>query len=221
MDSMLREALGKTRRLRQQVEDVLLGEDGDEWERELKNFLAKRPCWSGIKLKPHRSKFLDLLSVGQTIIIDDTDGTETISQAKDVFSGQIEPEFKTWNLDVPSEARPATLVMVYELMENGRFNQFFPSLGKLNNLCLTQAQIKKFCRDHNKWILMDGWGTFFLFTPKGEPIKHDKSNLFVARVSVYDRRLLDVDFFRFSYADAWGGGRRRRVVVPQLTVRPL
>ncbi|OJI06955.1 hypothetical protein BK005_02300 [bacterium CG10_37_50] len=45
---MLREALLKYRGLRQQVENVLLGDDGDEWEAELKNFLAKRPCWGKI-----------------------------------------------------------------------------------------------------------------------------------------------------------------------------
>lgn len=46
MDSMLRKALCKHRRLRDQLENLLLGEDGDEVERQLKNFVAKRPCWT-------------------------------------------------------------------------------------------------------------------------------------------------------------------------------
>lgn len=46
MDAMLRKALRKYNGLRQQVDNVLLGEDGDMWETELKKFLAKRACWN-------------------------------------------------------------------------------------------------------------------------------------------------------------------------------
>ena len=46
MDTMLRKALRKYSALRQQVDNVLLGEEGDIWEAELKKFLARRQCWT-------------------------------------------------------------------------------------------------------------------------------------------------------------------------------
>lgn len=46
MELMLRQALRETRGLRDQFENCLLGEDGEMWKREAKNFLAKRPCWT-------------------------------------------------------------------------------------------------------------------------------------------------------------------------------
>lgn len=45
MDHTLREALRKHRALRTQLDNMLLGDDGDEVEAELKRFVAKRPCW--------------------------------------------------------------------------------------------------------------------------------------------------------------------------------
>ena len=47
---MLRKALRKNRELRNQVENVLLGDEAEVWEAELKKFLAKRQCW--VKGKP-------------------------------------------------------------------------------------------------------------------------------------------------------------------------
>jgi hypothetical protein len=46
MDPVLRVALRKHNELRQQLDNVLLGDNGDKWEKEFKNFLAQRPCWS-------------------------------------------------------------------------------------------------------------------------------------------------------------------------------
>ncbi|OGE82859.1 MAG: hypothetical protein A2846_01270 [Candidatus Doudnabacteria bacterium RIFCSPHIGHO2_01_FULL_49_9] len=45
MDNTLRQALRKTRELRHQVENLLLGDDGEIWEAELKKWVTKRPCW--------------------------------------------------------------------------------------------------------------------------------------------------------------------------------
>ncbi len=45
MDSMLKNALLQHRALRNQLENMLLGEDSEEVEKQLKNFVAKRPCW--------------------------------------------------------------------------------------------------------------------------------------------------------------------------------
>jgi hypothetical protein len=55
VDPTLREALRKHRALRTQLDNMLLGDDGDEVEAELKKFVAKRPCWgprpTGLSLK--------------------------------------------------------------------------------------------------------------------------------------------------------------------------
>lgn len=45
MDTTLRQALRRTRELRNQIENLLLGDEGDIIEAELKKFVAKRPCW--------------------------------------------------------------------------------------------------------------------------------------------------------------------------------
>ena len=45
MDTALRNALRKYNGLRQQLDNVLLGDDGDLWEAELRKFVAKRACW--------------------------------------------------------------------------------------------------------------------------------------------------------------------------------
>ena len=58
MENMLREALRKNRELRNQFENVLLGEDGEVWEKEAKKFLSKRPCW----VKTEKEKKLRILT---------------------------------------------------------------------------------------------------------------------------------------------------------------
>ncbi len=45
MDIMLRDALRKYNGLRAQLDRNLLGDDGEEWERQLKKFLRKEPTW--------------------------------------------------------------------------------------------------------------------------------------------------------------------------------
>lgn len=52
MDDMLRKALRKHNGLRQQLDNMLLGDNGDEVEMELKKFLTKRPCWIPFIEKP-------------------------------------------------------------------------------------------------------------------------------------------------------------------------
>lgn len=206
MEPMLREALGKTRRLRQQVEDVLLGPDGDEWERELKNFLAKRPCWVKEKTKPQRSDFLRLLTT-EPPVIGACSGRETLALAHDVF-GYIDPNFKNWELNEPDRDTPDTPVAVHELIKDGCFGQFFRLLGELDKLCLTQNQIKKFCVNHKAWLQTEGYSTFFLFKKNGK--------FFVADVDFDCEDRLSVSVRHLSDDYVWLAEYRRRIVVPQL-----
>lgn len=155
-----------------------------------------------------KTSHLTCISLGKDTVLDPTDGTETIANAKDVFPDYIDSDFKNWGLDVPAEATKRVKTHVFEMTQDGDFKAIFGSFGEnLDRLCLTQAQIKQFCKKHAKWLRTDGYGTFFLF-------KVGK-DYFVADVDVYSDGLY-VHVFRLSYDYVWDAGYRPRVVVPQL-----
>ncbi len=136
------------------------------------------------------------------------DGTRTIAQATDVFKWGIDGDFKNWGLDVPSKATSTVQADVHELVWEGRFNQFFPSLNSdIKQPCWTQHQIIAFCLEHRGQLRTEGWANFFLFEANND--------FFVARVSVYDDGQLDVDVDRFSHDRVWYAKDRHRVVVPR------
>ncbi len=70
MDPMLRKALRKYSGLRQQLENVLLGDEGDIWEAEMKNFLAKRPCWTNSQVAQATESKLESVPVSPIVIFD-------------------------------------------------------------------------------------------------------------------------------------------------------
>jgi hypothetical protein len=204
MDAMLRIALGKYTRLRQQVENVLLGDEGDKWESELKKFLAKRPCWKGDQ--PAKT-YTCPISDGHILTLPADDGIRTIAQASDVFS-YIDSDFKNGGLYVLSEPTPDLSVVVREMIRGGDFKTIFGELGDIACLCLTQGQIIDFARLYMKWLRTGGYGTFFLFQKDGQ--------LFVARVRVDSVGRLEVDEYRFLQRDVWDTMGGLRIVVPQL-----
>jgi hypothetical protein len=159
---------------------------------------------------------LKLISSGEAISIGATDGTETPSESSDVFDGYIDGDFKNWGLDVPSAPSPKVAVEVYEMIEDADFKKMFGGFGEnLDRLRFSWPQVKSFAKTNRKWLRTEGYATFIPFTKAGESVNEDKSNLFVAYVSVYDGRLkVYVDQFSFAYV--WYGENRRRVVVPQL-----
>ena len=220
MDAMLRKALRKYSGLRQQVDNVLFGDDGDTWESELEKFLAKRPCWTGDQKKPVPAKkavtYTRSISDGHTIMLPANDGTRTIAQASDVFA-HIVSDFKNLNLDVPSSSSVEMLVTVREMIKNGDFKTIFGELGNIARLCLTQGQIVDFARLHKEWVRTEGYGTFFLFR-KGEEIPLSFKDVFVARVDLRSDGRLGVRVRPFLRGRVWGAGNRRRFVVPQLTL---
>jgi len=151
---------------------------------------------------------LRLISGGKSIIIDDCDGSETIANAKDIFKSGIDSDFKNWGTDKPGQATEETAVQVHEMVKDATFAQMFGSLGTdLDKLCLTQHQIKKFCKKHANWLRTDGYGTFFLFKVEDQ--------YFVANVNVRGDGLR-VYVGRLESGYVWGAEGLRRVVVPQL-----
>lgn len=114
------------------------------------------------------------LSSGEEIILDPTDGKETLAEARNLFNW-IDADFKNYGTNVPAAPTGRMLTSVLEMAEDATFEQMFGSLpASLDDLCLTQAQIKQFVKNHRKWLRTDGYATFFLFKANGEH--------FVARV---------------------------------------
>jgi len=151
-----------------------------------------------------------LLSKGESIIIDACEGKETLADAKDVFKSGIDPDFKNWNTNKPSKNTEETAVQVHEIVKDSTSVQMFGSLGTdLDKLCLTQSQIKNFCKKHSNWLRTDGYATFFLFKVDNQ--------FFVARVRV-DSDGLCVHVFRFEDDNVWYADNANRIVVPQQTV---
>lgn len=151
---------------------------------------------------------LRLISGGQKIVLAVTSGKHTLTNASDVFDGYIDSDFKNWGLDVPEEATGEKEVAVYEMKDNGTYAEIFGGFGEnLDRLCLTQDQIRVFCRDQRQWLHPQGYGTLFLFKVNGK--------FFVARVDVRGGRL-EVYVYQFEYASVWRAEFRYRVVVPQL-----
>ena len=151
-----------------------------------------------------------LLSKGECIIIDACDGKEILADAKDVFKSGIDSNFKNWDLNKTDKDTEETAVQVHKIVKDPTFVQMFGSLGTdLDKLCLTQSQIKNFCKKHSNWLRTDGYATFFLFKVGDQ--------FFVADVRV-DSDGLCVDVVRFEDDDVWNADVAHRLVVPQQTV---
>ncbi|PCI30239.1 hypothetical protein COB55_00460 [Candidatus Wolfebacteria bacterium] len=56
MDIMLRSALREHHGLRNQLDKNLIGNHGDEWEKEFKKFLRKEPCWNDVQAGGSQAK---------------------------------------------------------------------------------------------------------------------------------------------------------------------
>jgi hypothetical protein len=151
-----------------------------------------------------------LLSKGESILIDACDGKETLADAKDVFKSDIDSDFKNWNTNKPSNNTEETAVQVHEIVENSTFVQMFGSFGTdLDKLCLTQSQIKNFCKKHSKWLRADGYATLFLFKVDNQ--------FFVVSVCMDSGGLsVYVDHFNKDYV--WSADATHRLVFPQQTV---
>ena len=159
--------------------------------------------------QPEKVLYLKLLSGAETLMLDALDGKETLATAKETFPSGIDGDFKNWGTNKPGIATKEQAVDVHELVKDGTFAQMFGSLGTdLDKLCLTQAQIKNFCKKHPQWLRQNGYATFFLFKVEDQ--------FFVANVNV-DSGGLRVDVFRFGSDRVWNTESSHRVVVPQLT----
>jgi hypothetical protein len=152
------------------------------------------------------------------LFVDDlgiTDGTETIWEASEVFTGFRDPDLLDWNLNIPGKATPAMSITGMEIIEDGTMAEIFGSIGDdLNKLRLSQAQIKLFAKHHYSKFDPDRWATFLLFTRADEPVNEDQSNLFIASVGIRDLKLIVV-VRRYSSDHVLEARGRPSIVVPQ------
>ncbi len=159
---------------------------------------------------PTTTTHLRLISGGKSIVIPATDGTRTLAQASDVFTGCIDSNHVKWGLDVPQSPTTAMSVEVFEQTRDGTFANIFDSMRRSHDqMCFRQNQIVVFCKKHRNRLPTDGYSTFFLFKEDGK--------YFVARVYfvVDDRLKVRVDLL--SSACVWLAEYRHCFVVPQLT----
>lgn len=152
-------------------------------------------------------KFLKLISGGESLILDAVDGTEILTNAKEMFAW-IDSDFNDWGAHEPGKPTAETTVDVYEMAKDATFSQMFSELNvDVSKLCLTQHQIKNFVKKH-QWLRTGGYGTFFLFKSNGV--------FFVARVYFSSDDGLHVHVSRFESSDVWYAGCRHRLVIPRL-----
>lgn len=139
---------------------------------------------------------------------------DTIARAKDVFTGWIDSDFERLGTDVKSPKTEETGLAVLEMDKDGTFKELFGSISKdTDSMCLTQAQIIAFVKEHKDKLRTEGWATFFLFKVNGE--------VFVARVFLGSDEGPYAVVFRFSGDDVWDAEGRRRFVVPATVIQTL
>jgi len=192
--------------------EKLGGDDSFAWFTELKKFLRKEPCWTA----EVKNLSLRLIASGKQIIIAACDGTQTLAQAKEMFSSDIHYGFKNFNLNKPGEATEETVVQVYELLQHATYAQMYESLGvDLGKLCMTQHQIVAFCEQNPDWLHLDDEHVITSFLFRGDEGKSaTPDNLFVANAYAQCGKL-DCAVYQFELPSYWETrDQKHRLVFP-------
>ena len=148
---------------------------------------------------------LRLLSGNEPLVLDPTDGLETLDQATDVFK-YIDSNFHRWRCGVAGPPTADTPVRIYEMAKNCTFQDMFGGFGLgLDFLALTQAQIKQFAKRHSDWLKKGGNGTFFLFKIGNE--------FFVAAVYFFSDSRLGVRVRDLTLERVFRAQKHHRLVV--------
>jgi hypothetical protein len=148
---------------------------------------------------------LRLLSGNEALVLDQTDGSETLGQATDVFK-YIDRNFERWNCNVVGPPIQETPVRVYEMARDSTFQELFGGFGvALDSLALTQAQIKQFAKYYRDWLKKGGNGTFFLFRVGNE--------FFVAAVYFFSDGGLGIRVRGLALDRVFRAQKRHRLVV--------
>jgi hypothetical protein len=148
---------------------------------------------------------LKLISGEEPLMLDSTDGQETLADGTDLFR-YIDSNFQRWSCDVTEPPTKETPIRVYEMVWDSTFREMFGGFGvSLDSLTLTQSQIRQFARRYPDWLKKGGNGTFFLFKVGNE--------FFVAAIFLFSDGRLGVRARRLSLERALRAKKRHRVVV--------
>jgi hypothetical protein len=106
-----------------------------------------------------------------TLTLDETDGTETISNAKEVF-GSIDKKFHGLEIDSENKPTKEQKVVVYDVKLDGNSNEILKAISNnFDSLCLTPAQIVSFVRRYPGRILAGNLPVLFLLKGKEDFLK--------------------------------------------------
>lgn len=160
---------------------------------------------------------LKLISGGEEIEVPETDGTETIAEAREVFTWGIDGDFQRWGTNVPSKPTPKAKAQVFEMVGDSDFKTIFNIPTRtLDSLAWEQSQVVAFVRKHKKWLRTGGYATFLLFKVQKEG---EETKFFVASVYLHSGGRPFVYCYRFEDDDVWHAKYRLRIVLPQLVTQ--
>lgn len=124
-----------------------------------------------------------------------------IADAKDIFPGWIDSDFKNYGLNTDG-SRNESYVEVHDLVENGTFKEIFESFGRnLEDMVVSQGQVIKFA----KTIKKDDPCIYFFLLKSGD-------TFFVAFVRRNDGKL-SAYVYHFGRDGVWRAEYRRRFVL--------
>ena len=152
-----------------------------------------------------RNNRLRLISGSSLLLVNPTDGQETLTRATEVFR-YIDSNFERWRCNVVGPPTEETAVRIYEIVRDSTLEEMFDSFGvNIGLLALTQAQIKQFAKRYPDWLKKGGNGTLFLFENGNER--------FVAAVYYFSDGRLGVRIRRLTLERSFRGEKRHRLVV--------
>jgi len=172
-----------------------------------------------IIIRDTTTKVTQLILVREGLEVPGTNGTDTIANSKEVFSGSISADFKNWGINIPSKPTTPAKALVCKV-GNGTYEMIFDLPGHdLDFLAWEQSQVVAFCRKHYGWLQGErGLVPIFLFRVEDK----GRKEFFVCRIlfSGNNKNLClcpHVNHFNHEYY--WSSYYGLHVVLPQLTLK--
>ncbi len=154
--------------------------------------------WNLVQKAQEVKVYLKRVFEDQTMTVGISDGTEKF-EGSDLFGDRV------YGLALPEVMSPSTPTnfILHDLVKNGKFTDFLPTLGENRPRLKNRGQVMRFCRDHKDKLSRRGATLFEL------------EGGFVARVFFDVSGRLRVGVDGFSYGGVWHARYESRVVSPQ------
>ncbi len=189
--------------------------DGERWEERIEKLLQRGLVEASIAedLKErlrlamkNSGPYTRLISGDQVLILDPTDGTETIANVTETSTVKINSTFRNCGGDgMGSQPTIKTRIQVHEIIKDGNCVQIFGDLSdNLDSLCLGRGQIIQCVNKYRQWLRNAG-DTLFLLK--------EGSEFLVAHVSMLVSSLW-IGSSSFSDDFVWKADEQHRVVFP-------